>query len=80
MEATLLANSNDRRLRNPTSLILDSFGGTAHKGSRYNVRPYFSYVNISFHVLDISRFLKKLVWVSCRGWGGGGVGVHVGCL
>ena len=29
-------------------------------------------VNISFHVLDISRFEKKLVWVKCVCGGGGG--------
>ena len=39
-------------------------------GSKYKVHPYFFAVNISFHVLDISRFKKK-VDVG-KMWGGGG--------
>ena len=46
------------------------FGSTPHKRSKYIFRPYFFTGNISFHVLDISKLNKKLVWVSS---GGGGV-------
>ena len=40
------------------------------KGQNIKVIPIF-FVNISFYVLDISRFKKKLAWVKCV-WGGGG--------
>ena len=62
-------NSNDRRLRNPGMVV------TPYKGSKYKVHPYFYAVNISFHVLNISRLKKKVgVGELC----GGGGGVHVG--
>ena len=40
----------------------------------------FFAVSISFHVLDVSRFKKKLVWVKCMCVCVGGGGVHVGCV
>ena len=38
-----------------------------YKESKYKVHPYFFALTISFHVLVISRFKKKMVWVRCGG-------------
>ena len=48
------------------------FGVPPHKRSKYIFCPYFFTGNISFHVLDISKLNKELVWVSSGGRGGGG--------
>ena len=48
-------------MRNPTPNIIDR--------SKYEVCPYFFAVNISFHVMDISRFKKKVGVGEL--WGGG---------
>ena len=69
MSRLLNKNSYDRRL--PYPLILDGLGGTPYKGSKYKVHFYFLAVNISFHVLDISRLKKR--WCGWNVGGGGGV-------
>ena len=64
-------NCNDRRLRTTNPLILD-LRVPPHKRSKYIFRRYFFTGNISFHVLDILKLNKKLVWVSSVGRGRGG--------
>ena len=62
----------------PYPLTLDGFSGTPpppYERSKYKVHSYFFAVIISFPVLNISRFKKKLVWEKCGGGGGGG-----GCM
>ena len=67
-----LLNNNRPTFTWPYTLILDRFGGNPHKGSKYKFNPYFLAVNISFHVLDISRFQKVGVGEMCVCAGGGG--------
>ena len=49
-------------------------GVPPYKGSKYKVHPYVFAGNISFHVLDISRFRKVGVGELCVCVGGGGGG------
>ena len=72
-------NSNDRRLRNQVTLppnFRQAWGYPHIRGQNIRFVPIFFAVNISFYVLDISRFKIKMVLVRC----GGGGGVHGGWL
>ena len=61
-------------------ILCQVWGHLSIRGQNIKVHPDVFAVNISFHVLDMSRFEKKLVWVKCVCvWGGGGGCTVGGC-